>query len=53
MSVIDTIKIQFSNLKLKFNELIEKIKNWPDYIKIGAGMIAAGLFLFIIGVILY
>ena len=47
------IKAQLNQLQVKLNELIAKIDAWPQYMKIGVGMIVLGFILFIIGVLLY
>jgi len=46
-------KAQLNKIQDQLNQLIEEINNWPQYRKIGAGIIALGLILLILGIIFY
>ena len=46
-------KDNLNQLNAKINQLVNKIKAWPQYKKIGAGIIALGFILLVIGILLY
>ena len=50
---MDQIKQQWNKLQAKINKWIEDVKNWPQYRKIGVGIMLLGLILLIIGILLY
>ena len=47
------INEQLKKLNSQLNQLVNDIKNWPQYRKIGAIIILLGLILLIIGVLIY
>lgn len=52
-NLMNKLNIKFIELKLQINKLIKQINAWPQYRKIGAGIIILGLFLLLLGIILY
>ncbi|MBW2996010.1 hypothetical protein KY332_01785 [Candidatus Woesearchaeota archaeon] len=46
-------KNKLNQLNAKINQLIAQIKAWPQYKKIGVGIIVLGFILLVIGILLY
>ena len=45
--------MQIKQLQQKVNELVETVKNWPQYRKIAAVLMATGILLILIGILIY
>jgi len=50
---MDKLNAKFIELKIQINKIIQQINAWPQYRKIGAGIIVLGLILLLFGIILY